>query len=253
MKHVRIIAPLVVTDEPIWNQYLESVRLFEREDLKVTAICLDAGPKSIANRVDEALLLPNLIDKANASADDGVDAILVDCMADPGIGALRECLSIPVIGPAEISMQVATLLGHRFSILTEPNTVPHLFDEQVRHCGLDHRFASCRALEGISEFDANREQVLEALLIAAENAVYRDAADVLIVGCTRYSMFAEALKSLLLERQVDVPVINPSHLAINMLASLLVIGLSHSKIAYPYPVGTTTVNQGIHGIDRTEI
>ncbi|MCP4321048.1 MAG: hydrogenase expression protein HupH, partial [Alteromonadales bacterium] len=35
----------------------------------------------------------------------GADAIIIDCMGDPGLNACREAVSIPVIGPCQTATQ----------------------------------------------------------------------------------------------------------------------------------------------------
>mgnify|MGYP003320815669 CR=1 FL=1 len=54
-------------------------------------------------------------------------------MGDPGLQGARECVSIPVIGPCETAMHFASMLGHKFSVLTVlERTVPLIENLSVK-------------------------------------------------------------------------------------------------------------------------
>ena len=46
---------------------------------------------------------------------------------------------------------------------------------------------------------------------------------------------AQAVRDRLVQHGYDVPVIDPAIMAIKMAAVLVDVGLSHSKLAYPFP------------------
>ena len=49
---------------------------------------------------------------------DGFDAVIIYCGDDPAVGAARELVDIPVIGPGKVAKMIALDLSYRFSILT---------------------------------------------------------------------------------------------------------------------------------------
>ncbi len=241
--HIRMISPVVPSGD--WSPestYAQTLKPLERDGLTLSSVFLDRGPKSIEYRLEEALLVPDLIVKALAAEREGIDGLVVDCMADPGVDAVRECVSIPVIGPGRLSMQVATLLGRRFSILVELDVVARLFEEEVRRYGVTQGFASCRVIDlPVLEIDTDPERTAALLVHAGERAALEDHADTLVLGCTRFSPLADALRAGLAARGHPVQIIDPNTLAINILVALLDSGLSHSKIAYPFPFGKDVV------------
>ena len=142
-------------------------------------------------------------------------------------------------------MQVATLLGRRFSILVELDAVARLFEEEARRYGVGRSFASCRVIDiPVLEIDTDVERTTALLVEAGELAVRRDHADVLVLGCTRFSPMADALTAGLKARGLPVQVLNPNTLAVNMMVALLDSDLSHSKVAYPYPSGKKIIGFG---------
>ena len=245
-KHIRMISPVVPSGD--WSPestYAETLQPLERNGLKLSSVFLDKGPQSIEYRLEEAMLVPDLVVKALEAEREGVDGLVIDCMADPGVEEVRECVAIPVLGPGRLSMQVATLLGRRFGILVELDVVARLFEEEVRRYGVSESFTGCRNIDiPVLEIDTDTGRTTALLVEAGELAVREDHADILVLGCTRFSPLADALTAGLEARGLPVQVINPNRLAINTLAALLDSGLSHSKIAFPYPAGKNIVGFG---------
>ena len=243
MKHIRMISPVVPSGD--WSPettYEEFLKHHERPGLKLSSAFLDKGPQSIEYRLEEAMLVPDLVVKAVEAEREGIDGLIIDCMADPGVDVVRECVSIPVIGPGRLSMQTATLLGRRFSILVELDIVGRLFEEEVRRYGLAESFASCRSIDiPVLEIDTAPAHTTALLTEAAERAIREDGADVLVLGCTRFSPLTDALQNNLKSAGLAAPVINPNLLALNILVALIETGLSHSKVAYPVAEGKTIV------------
>ena len=59
------------------------------------------GPAAIESAHDAGLVVPELIRLAPLAEKRGCSAIVIGCYSDPGLDALRELLTIPVIGPAD--------------------------------------------------------------------------------------------------------------------------------------------------------
>ena len=187
------------------GSYAETLKPLEREGLKLSSVFLDRGPQSIEYRTEEAMLVPDLVHKALEAERAGVDGLVIDCMADPGVDVVRECVAIPVLGPGRLSMQVATLLGRRFSILVELDMVARLFEEEVQRYGVSQSFASCRNIDiPVLEIDTDTERTTALLVDAGERAVREDHADLLVLGCTRFSPLADALTAGLGARGLPV-------------------------------------------------
>src|SRR4030042_2895517 len=87
-----------------------------RPDTELSVVCLDKGPASTESRYERASAVPDTVAKIVQAERDGAEAVIPDCMGDPGLEEGREMVSIPVIGPPETSMHFAAMLGHRFSV-----------------------------------------------------------------------------------------------------------------------------------------
>jgi allantoin racemase len=231
---LRVIAPIVLsgTTPDSVEEYLRAAP----PGCQVEVTFLDRGPASIESEYEESLAVPDIVAKTRAAAADGADAVIISCMLDPGVKAAREHVSIPVLGPAQVSMHLAATLGPTFSIVTVlDRLIPPLL-ERARLYGLSDHLASVRAVEiPVLELWSNREQVVEALVTQAAQAVSKDGAYVIILGCTGMAGMARAIGKALRRQGYDVPVIDPTVTTIKVAAALVGAGLSHSKRAYPTP------------------
>lgn len=80
--------------------------------------CIPAGPISIESVTDEVFAGPYLLKAARAAQQEGYHAFVVYCFSDLAVDALRENLTIPVVGPGEISLSVARMISNRFTVVT---------------------------------------------------------------------------------------------------------------------------------------
>jgi allantoin racemase len=232
MTTVHIIIP-IVTDNS-WDK--SEIAHLTGPSLTITHTALDRGPPSIECEYDEALAVPDIIVKAIEAERAGADAIVIDCMGDPGLKPVRELVSIPVIGPAETSMHLAAMLGQKFSIVTVLNSVKPMLGNLARVYGVSEKLASVLAIDiPVLEIDARLVEVQQRLAESALLAVERDGADVIILGCTGFLGCARAIERFLLAAGYDIPVIDPIPAAVCMAEAVAKAGLRHSKLTYPPP------------------
>jgi allantoin racemase len=230
--HIELITPVIT--EGI--RTLDEVQPFERSDLTITHCLIETGPASIESEFDEALCVPDTIRRAIEAERRGANAIIIDCMGDPGLAACREAVTVPVIGPAQTAMHVASMLGHRFAFITVLQRLRAVIDKLVAGYGLNDTYGSFRAVDiPVLEIEKDPGTLQKALAREAIAAVKEDHVDAIVLGCTGFLGCASAMRRSLLEAGFDVPVIDPIPLAVQMADALVKTGLSHSKHAYPQP------------------
>lgn len=226
---VYVIVPI------LYNEKLEkaTIKEFEqaaRPDTEITVKSLDKGPASIESMYDELLAAPWILEEVKEAEEKGFDAVIIDCMGDPGLHAARELVEIPVIGPCEASMALAHMVCHKFSVVTVLQSVIPLLERMVREYGFGERFASVRSIE-VPVLELEREEETRAALLAeSKKALEEDGADTIILGCTGMLNMARGLQEAL-----GVPVIDGAVAALKMAESLVDMKLSQSKRVYPTP------------------
>jgi Asp/Glu/hydantoin racemase len=183
----------------------------------------------------EALIFDMYITEAGLRAEEeGYDAVIMDTVSDSGLYALRSRLSIPVIGPGLVSYAVATMLGKRFSIVTMWDKWRHLYEKNLDTYHLWDKCASIRAVNIPPDVEAlfagKEEEMFVKLTLEAQRAIDEDGADVILLGSTTMHQAGDYMSE-----HLPAPVINPGPVAIKLTESLVELGLTHSKVAFPSP------------------
>lgn len=218
------------------HKYFEEVTYKEfkglaRPDTEITVVSIERGPASIECWYDEEVAAPWILEKVKGAEEQGFNAVIIDCMGDPALYAARELVKIPVIGPCEASMALASTLGHKFSIVTVLKSVVPLFEKLVSAYGFESKMAPVRSVEvPVLKLEEKRAEVRAALLSESRKAIEEDRADVIILGCTGMIGMAKELYEAL-----GYPVIDPAMASLKLAEVLHEMGLSHSKKFYMTP------------------
>ncbi len=231
---IRVVIPSITKEYEALG--LEQYAPGARADTELSVALLDKGPASIESRYDETVAVPGVVGRVIEAEKDGVEAVIIDCMADPGLEAAREMVSIPVIGPGETAMHVASMLAYRFSVITVLDSAAPMFELQAARIGVAERLASVRAVNIPVLELGDTERVVRTLTEQSVAAVKDDGAHLIVFGCTGMIGLADVVKKGL-EAQgiVDVPVIDPPMLAVKVAEAFADMGLRHSKRTYPAP------------------
>lgn len=204
-----------------------------QKDTVVEITDIEEGPSSIESAYEEYLSVPGTVKKAVQAEKDGFEGIILGCFGDPGLDALREMVSIPVVGPGETAMHVAAMLGLRFSIVTVLDSVVPSLERLARIVGLDHRLASIRTVNiPVLELRQNVDATTKRMMEESQKAKMEDSADVIVLGCMSMAFMGVSDR---LQKSLGIPVVNPALTSLVLLEGLVNSGLAQSKKAYPFP------------------
>jgi len=219
----------VATD--VWNEgdgaYLREVA---REGTRLAVVNIDRGPLTIESYYDEAHAVPDVLRIVRENRD-SYDGIMINCFADPGLQPARELCDIPVAGPAESAMVIASLLGHNFAVICTQKNVKPMVEMKAAYLGLRKKLASVEHIDlPVSELETDSEKTVEAIERAICEAEKK--AEVAVLGCTgMLSLYREVV------RRAKIPVVEPAAAALKVLETLIDLKVSHSKQGlYLYPV-----------------
>lgn len=232
MTHIRLITPIITQG----IRALDDIAHLSGPDLSFSHVLLERGPSSIECEFDHALSIPDTARRAVEAEKDGCDAIVIDCMGDPGLHVARELVSIPVVAPGEASMHLAAMLAHRFAIITVLESVRPMLENLARIYGVADKLVSIGVVDvPVLELEARWGEVQEKLAECAIRAVEDDHAGAIILGCTGFLGCAQAITNALEARGHFVPVIDPIPATVCLAEALVKAGLTHSKHSYPAP------------------
>jgi allantoin racemase len=230
---LRIITPITTHGFSSAEEFLPLVRA----DTELSHVEIEHGPASIESDFDDMLATPATVARIMEAERDGVDAVIINCMGDPGMQAGREAVRIPVIGPCEATMHLASMLGHTFSVITVMKSLRPKFEHQARIYGVSEKLASVRGVEiPVLDLESDRTRLVRALADEAQAAVEEDGAHVMLFGCTGMIGTAQAVEDELAARGYpDVPVLDSMVWAVKMAEAIADMGLRHSKMSWPTP------------------
>ncbi|MEI8632804.1 aspartate/glutamate racemase family protein [Vibrio sp. PP-XX7] len=145
--------------------------------------------------------------------------ILLPVLGDPALDAAREIAQAPVLGIAEAAFHCATLISHRFAIVTTMTrtiaTAEHLLN----------RYGFAAQCSGIYASDIP-VLALEAISPSVYQQLYQDCktaiaqgAETIVLGCGGMAQLADELRS-----QLHVPVIDGVRAAVKLAESLHQLG-----------------------------
>jgi allantoin racemase len=230
---LKIILP-VITD--VFNEAVKrEMESYAFEETKIDVVHLDKGTASIEGFYDEVLAGPDILDKTRQAEVEGYDGVIIDCFGDPAVKAAREFVDIPVLGGFESAIHLAMILGQRFSIITVlPNVLP-LIQDLITLTGTGHKYASTRFIN-MPVLDLHDTNTMKkALLQEMVQAIEKDGAHVLVLGCTGMMGLAGELHQELEKKGYDAPVIDPAAAAMKIMESLVSLKLRHSRLTYMRP------------------
>ena len=239
-KEIRVITPVVGAEMTIAQTFASELSdgPFDGHDLLIKQVCIDEGPNSIESEYDEALAAPQILELARQAEKEGAAAIVIDCMGDPALGAVREILDIPVIGPNQAAMHTAHLLGQTFGLVVLNEDVVPGHHKLAAVYGLSDHLAAVvpvgiHAAQIGSIVQSDPDSLHSALGEAAEVSIQRGAQSV-IIGCTGFLGLATEVRRHLKESGLaGIPVIDPIPNAILTAARLCDLQLTQSRACHP--------------------
>lgn len=185
----------------------------------------NAGVPSVESHAEEALAAVGVLEQVRAH-DSATDAFVIACFGDTGVAAARETATGPVVGMTEAALQAASLVAHRFSVITMPaRTIAHS-DRVVRALGLEQR-CTVRAVDvPVHDLEDGAGRLLDLFTAEGRRAIDEDGAEAIVLGCAGLADLVEPLGTAL-----DAPVVEGVAAAVGAAAGLLAMGLRTSRVS----------------------
>jgi allantoin racemase len=202
-----------------------AARSVARAGTEIVSICPTFGPASIESYYDEYLCVPGILDEIRKGEADKYDAHIIACYGDPGLSAAREVTTKPVIGIAEASLYVASILAARFSIVTVIPRIRTMLEEMVARYGFRDRIVSIRTTPlYVLDVEKDPARALRMLHAEARKAKDEDDAEAILLGCAGFAQFAQEL-----EEDLNIPVLDGVVCAVKMAEAIVELGKTTSK------------------------
>ncbi|MEP7203207.1 MAG: aspartate/glutamate racemase family protein [Ilumatobacteraceae bacterium] len=145
-----------------------------RPGIELTYRCTGAGPSEIRTARDARAAAPFVVNMIVDAADEGFDAVIVDCTADPGVSDARALVEIPVVGAGE---------ALRSAIASAPQPVCELTGADLRSMDVAALVSQLRDAATVALGGTGFSHVVEILTRARPSLVVLDPLQVALDAC----------------------------------------------------------------------
>lgn len=224
MPHLLVVNPN--TTQAMTDDIARGARAAAAPGTTIECLSPAAGPRSIEGFTDEVLSAYHLVDVV-AGARGTYDGVVVACYGDPALAACREVSDVPVVGIAEASMHMASLVAHKWSVVTVLPRIKPLLEEVVHRNGLERRCASIRpAPLTVLEIEEDLDRAKRMMVDEARIAIDQDGAEAILLGCAGLGPIDKPMQD-----ELGVPVFDGTACAVKLLEGLLSYGVTTSRVA----------------------
>jgi Asp/Glu/hydantoin racemase len=185
-------------------------------DVQIVGATAPHSPPMIVDPAALAASAPQVVE-IGVTQGTGAAGIIISAFGDPGIDALREQVSVPVVGIAEAAMLAASANGRRFGVATTTPALAPSIDARAAGLGLGRFYTGVRLTpQDPNRLVADPAQLVAALRQAVSDCITLDKAEAVIIGGGPLGNAATALTSMF-----AVPVIAPIPAAVERLVGLI--------------------------------
>jgi allantoin racemase len=205
---------------------------YSSAEVEVGIVSVKASPYFIGNAPDLlGVAVPPFIDAFREAERQGYDAVVPLGTLDLGVDAGRSVVDIPVVGPSESMLHIASMLGRRFGVIMYDDVVLplgyrmverfHMVDKVIgwRTCGFE-----------LPDIIANRDKVVNTFVDKARELVKLGADVILPMGITQCPVH---IKPDWLMKELGVPVVEGIGAPIRLAAMLVSLKLNYSRAYWP--------------------
>ncbi|MGI9524468.1 MAG: aspartate/glutamate racemase family protein [Hyphomicrobiaceae bacterium] len=164
-------------------------------ETQVDEVLCNAGPSCIVSADQFQQVVPLIVQKAQWGEANGYDAIVINCMIDPGLEETRRALRIPVVGAGRAAYSLANVLGNRPARIY-PSGIP------------------------VNSLTHDEHDTIERLRFAAEHQISERGADVVVFTCSYLGGAASRLQN-----EVGIPVMTTIDIALRTAELIVLLGV----------------------------
>ena len=202
-------------DEPM-GQMINSIT-HQQTQLEVVSLQHDIKMDNLEYRFYESLIWGDIARVAHDADQHDIDAMVIGCFYDPALEDCREiCENTIVVAPCQASMQVASNLANKFSVIVGQVKWIEQMTERAYRYGYQNYLASMRAVDiTANALQCDTEFTTKRILEEGRKAMEEDHAEALILGCTCNFGLYEKVQDIL-----GIPVIDPLIAAVKIAENL---------------------------------
>lgn len=203
------------------------------------------GPVSIEGAYDDVFAAAAALRALRAAPT--ADGYVIACFDDTGLDGARALLDGPVVGIGEAAFHFASLVGHKFGVVTTLERAVPTLERNLAAYGLAARCARVAAAEvAVLDLEEPGSDAARKVEATARRLVEEDGAEAIALGCAGMADLADRMSDAL-----GVPVVDGVASAVKLVEGLIATGLKTSRRGAYAPPGAKPY-KGAFAIDAPE-
>jgi allantoin racemase len=205
---------------------------YSTQEIQVGIVDVPASPYFYGMTPAEIqLVAPAFIESFKRAEKEGYDAVVPLGTLDLGVDGGKSAVDIPVIGPTEAALHVASLVGDRFGLIVYHQSQMSFLRGIVRRYGMEQHVVDF----GVTGFDlpdlaAHHDEVVENFVNEAKRLIKQGAEVIIPMGISQCPVH---IKPDWLQDHLGVPIVEAIGAPIRMAALLAGLGLKQSRVRWP--------------------
>ena len=211
---------------------VDAALAYASNEVEIGIVPVKATPYYMALTPDLlGLAVPPFLDAFRDAERQGYHAVVPLGTLDFGVDAGRCVVDIPVVGPSESMLHIASMLGRRFGIIMYEDAVLPLGYRMVERFDMMHKVVGWRTCGfELADIVANRDAVVGTFVEKARELLRMGADVILPMGVTQCPVH---IKPDWLMKELGVPVVEGIGAPIRVAAMLVSLGLNYSRAYWP--------------------
>jgi allantoin racemase len=207
---IKAITPIRVTDAELARRQVR-YRELAPAGIEIDLVNLPDAPE-VPRRLDTAgdIAASDLLVAAEVARTDPADhdAVLPDCVLDPGVTRSAGSAPVPVYGILQLAAGFLGTLGHRFAAMTRNEPIAEELRACLRRYRLEERFDDVAVLD-LTFDDIEDDSAWNAAIDRVRDRFADRGVTSVVNGCSAVKVH---------DREASVTVVDPTRLALQLLA-----------------------------------
>lgn len=189
---VKIISPIKIDDADLRRRQMR-YGAHAGPDTQVTVFNLPEGPTTLDTPGDILFCEHAVFQEGMRTDPADFDAILIDCVFDPALDALREQCAVPTVGPMKATLPMVMQVASRFSYIARAERQTQWLAEVAARYGYASSMASAQFL-GLTYTEARKPSVFdEAMVRELRIAMDDNGAEAVVMGSTTMALSEQVI------------------------------------------------------------
>lgn len=233
---MRILVVNVNTSESMTDSIVASAQAASSPGTEIVGLTPTFGAESCEGNVESYLAAVGVLDRV-LKYPEPFDAVIQAGFGEHGREGLQEALDVPVVDITEAAAIMASLLGHKFGVVTTLDRTIPLIEDRLLLAGLDRRCAAIVA-SGLSvlELEEDHDRTVAAIVAKAKEIVANHGVEVICLGCGGMAGLGAAVANA-----TGAPVVDGVASAVTLAEGLVRMKLSTSKVRTYAPARTKQI------------